>query len=400
MVSLNSDVEMTQITENMANLGSPSLNQGPPMQETSSGRAPGHESRQDEGEVILRNMAQQFKSLSAAMTAQGVFQVVKTFEGDPSKFKTWIKELEKYAKLVGLDNVSIPNIAFQTSAGSVGDFIKRYIESMEEEGVLSWDDLKKLLRQRFAEITDSQQAMALLRKTKQKDTESVQIYSERLLQVAEDAYPDAQDDDRGIVQQQLVNAFCDGLAYDYLKMKVMRENPQTLEDAVRLAMREQNLRKRFNLRKDDSNEVFPPIGNQRQDTTRTDTDTRPIVPMEIDHSRQRQCYRCKQNNSLSGPRPNSQDDGRYRQPQPNRTPRPRYSENHRYGNSYAPLNRPQTGNPRPPRPPQVLALRQESQENSPVRVPSIVCWHCNGIGHIRRNCPHLNGSYPRNSALN
>ena len=61
-----------------------------------------------------------------------------------------------------------------------------------------------------------------------------------------------------IVQQQLINAFIDGLAYDYLKMKVMRENPQTLEGAVGIAMKEQNLRKRFNLRKDDKETFYKP----------------------------------------------------------------------------------------------------------------------------------------------
>ena len=48
------------------------------------------------------------------------------------------------------------------------------------------------------------------------------------------------------IERQLV-FFVDGLAHDYLKMKVMRENPATLQAGVASAMNEQNLRNRFNL---------------------------------------------------------------------------------------------------------------------------------------------------------
>ena len=69
----------------------------------------------------------------------------------------------------------------------------------------------------------------------------------------------------------------DGLAHDYLKMKVMRENPATLQAAVASAMTEQNLRKRFNLR----------IGRV------TDSNVRHIEPMEIDHLRpKKQYFKC------------------------------------------------------------------------------------------------------------
>ncbi|XP_069109516.1 uncharacterized protein [Argopecten irradians] len=357
-MSLNLDVDMAQLTERMAGLTQTEQNQNMPTDQNIA---------QDDSEVVFRNMAQHFKNFSAAMTAQGVFQVVRSFEGDPTKFKTWIKEIEKYAKLVGLDDKEIPKIAYQTSVGSVGDFIKRYLDDLE--GDLSWEDLKKLLKQRFADITDSHQAMALLRKTIQKRDESVQIYAERLLQVAEDAYPDAQECEKGIVQRQLVNAFCDGLHFDYVKMKVMREDPDTLERAVHIAMREQNLRKRFNLRQDMNNDndmvlrprqehVYDPQVAPTQDTyfnlRHNETNTRREVPMDIDHTRQRQCYKCKQNNIIRHrPRP-VQDRNSFRETQRqtplNRAPRNRYSDNSRYHNqtqnrSYSTGNRVQPQNP-------------------------------------------------------
>ena len=46
------------------------------------------------------------------------------------------------------------------------------------------------------------------------------------------------------VQKQLVHFFIDGLWYDYIKIKVMRENYELLQDAVTTAMTEFYLRKR------------------------------------------------------------------------------------------------------------------------------------------------------------
>ena len=177
-----------------------------------------------------------------------LFSVVEMFMGVPSLFKKWVREVEKYAQIVNLTDREIPNIAHATCSGSVSDFVKRYFEEMRAEGKIpNWKDLKKLLQKRFAEISDSQQAMAVLRKMKQNANESVQIFAERMLRVAEDAFPE-DDTFSPISELQLIDIFCDGLAHDYLRMKVLREFPQTLEQAVQITMKEQNLRKRFYLR--------------------------------------------------------------------------------------------------------------------------------------------------------
>ena len=58
--------------------------------------------------------------------------------------------------------------------------------------------------------------------------------------------------DKGVVESQLVGLFIGGLFHDYLTMKVMSENPETLQAAVQSALAEQNARKRFQLRTADS----------------------------------------------------------------------------------------------------------------------------------------------------
>lgn len=88
----------------------------------------------------------------------------------------------------GKQNPEIPMFAYITNKGSVGDYIKRILDETEAaEEVPSWTDLREMLRNRFAEITDLQHALAVMRRTRQNSNESVQ-FAERMLQIAEDAY--------------------------------------------------------------------------------------------------------------------------------------------------------------------------------------------------------------------
>lgn len=105
---------------------------------------------------------------------------ITIFQGDPGKFKQWVKDIEKYAKLSEMNNKDIPKIAYVTCKGSVGDFIKRYLTEIEASGELpSWNVLKQFLKNIFAEITDSQHALAIMRKMRKDSNESVQIFAEK-----------------------------------------------------------------------------------------------------------------------------------------------------------------------------------------------------------------------------
>ena len=94
--------------------------------------------------------------------------------------------------------------------------------------------------------------------------------------MAEEAFTGQNDRVAGI-ETQLVGFSVDGLVHDYLKMRVMRENPATLQAAVASAMSDQTLRKRFNLR----------IGRV------TDSNVCHIESMKIDHLRPtKHCFKC------------------------------------------------------------------------------------------------------------
>jgi hypothetical protein len=131
----------------------------------------------------------QLKAMTATLSIP-LSSVVTPFEGNPRTFKQWVKEMEKkYALMSGKHNHEVPTLAYMTCKGSVSDFIKRYLDETEaSESVPSWNDLKKLLKNRFSEITDSQHALAIMRRTRQLDGESVQLFVEGLLQLSEDDF--------------------------------------------------------------------------------------------------------------------------------------------------------------------------------------------------------------------
>ena len=219
------------------------------------------------------------------VTAQGLAQRIKNFDGsDPKKYREWVKEIEKYGKLNAIAPGTFTNVAFMTSSGPVSDFLTRY---QETNPLATWHATKAELGAHFGDINDPAHALSLLRRIRQREGENVQVFCERLLNLADDAYAGC-DNTQPVIQKQLVSVFTDGLTQTNIKYKLMRENPETLHRAVEIALAEQNLRKRFQLRTGLSNEY----GNEE-------------TPMEVDHYRIRRvkdskvCYKCNRKGHLA-----------------------------------------------------------------------------------------------------
>ena len=136
-----------------------------------------------------QSLANQMVNLTSAIGAHGISQHIEPFEGYSSRFKQWLKNVDKYALLTRLTDERNKYVAFQSSRGGVSDFVSREINTSG----LTWQTLKNELTARFAEITDPMQAFIMLRKVKQRHDENVQLYGERMLALARDAF-DGQDE--------------------------------------------------------------------------------------------------------------------------------------------------------------------------------------------------------------
>ena len=120
--------------------------------------------------AALKNEGDQMTGLTTTIGAQSVAKIIKTFEGNPKEFKDWIKGIEKYGILTNLDVAQYKLVAYQASKGPLSDFLKRHLGANRTQG---WADIKKELTSRFAEVTDHQYALSLLRKVRQKEGESI-----------------------------------------------------------------------------------------------------------------------------------------------------------------------------------------------------------------------------------
>jgi len=240
--------------------------------------------------VFFQNLSEQIRGVSNAIGTQSVSQVVQTFDGNPKEFKNWIKNIEKYGVLSHLADNQLKLVAYQSSRGLVSDYINRYLTDYPDE---TWASLKGELKARFAEIQDPHYALALLKTVKQKSDENVQLFAERLLSLSNEAYENV-NDNLEMIESQLIGTFIDGLRFDYLRLKLMRENPPTLAAAVTSAMAEQNLRARFELRSNLSQNYAQPTLNGPVSHNYAQPTLNGPVPMEIDHLRpSNRCRYCK-----------------------------------------------------------------------------------------------------------
>ncbi|CAG2232497.1 CNBP [Mytilus edulis] len=279
-------------------------------------------------------LSAQVELLSNTVGTQSVSQVIPSFGGNPKEFQEWMKAVEKYAVLThaigNADRVKL--IAYQSSKVAVSDYLKRYLTANDQA---TWEECKTQLTARLSEVTEPQHAFSLLRQVKQNTNETVQVFAERLMALVAEAYI-GQPRDVEPVERQIIGFFVDGLLLDKLKMKIMRDNPATLEAAITLAMTEQNLITRFGLRTKGSN-----VRLNRDDQVGANHQ-----PMEVDHYRSaRRCHKCGKIGHFA---------------KDCRSNPPRKYETHR-----------------------VNLVQQRS-------MAEVECYFCRGKGHFQRYCPQRN----------
>ena len=73
----------------------------------------------------------------------------------------------------------------------------------------SWQDLKLELNIRFAKVIESHHAFTILCNAKQTESETVQVFAEKLYALASNAFAKV---DKGVVESQLVGFSIDGFS--------------------------------------------------------------------------------------------------------------------------------------------------------------------------------------------
>ena len=235
-------------------------------------------------QISLGPLIQQF---SNALTLQRYARAVPVFDGDPKQYKGWMKALEKHHELTNSTPRDSCLLAYEMTQGVASDVIKRYL--IAHPGT-NWEQMKEMLSKRFAPVTCPEYAFAMLGEMRQGEGESARMLADRVVDLAEEAFRG--DRDRPLVEKQIVHFYIDALREDYLKLRILRENPDNLARAIEIAATEENLRLRFTLRQKRRGE---PARRETVRETVRGRDNRTEERMEVDHARSRgRCFYCDQ----------------------------------------------------------------------------------------------------------
>ena len=237
-------------------------------------------------EDLLEKASASIQKLTGTLIHQGIKEGVPLYSGKHEEnFRDWISALDKYANLHELDDKAQRYAAYLASTGAVSEFIGRWQTEIPEADQ-SWGELKTRLTELFSPVTDPDHAHALLRQVKQGKNEPLALYVNKIHAYSRDAY-DGMDTDvreaKAVIDRQLVNYFVNGLASNSIRMRVMRESPTSLKKAMEIALREQNLQRRFQL-----NLTSQQVGEVPENPDHE--------PMQIDALRNRRCRICHDSN--------------------------------------------------------------------------------------------------------
>ena len=197
-------------------------------------------------EVPAPNLLDIIRELSLDIRTQNLSSQIRKYDGQSAKhFKAWLRELERISNSAGVANNGERKIAFafQTLTGLAGDFMNRIVRLNPH---ITWDQLKDRLVAKFSDNADMQYKREKLRRLKQNEGESVQLYGERLLNAAEDIYVDINNAER---QLELAQIFTDGILSDEIARKIMERNFNTLDQVLTFAVRSQQAARNFRLRR-------------------------------------------------------------------------------------------------------------------------------------------------------
>ena len=210
---------------------------------------------------IIETLAGGIHDLKVELRAMGLANCVKDFSGESSEgLKIWLKQMEKAGAAVAMEASRMKMLALQSLTEPASTFCTRYLKSNPG---CDWADLKQAMWDRYSDPADKQLALLKLKRATQGSSESVQNFADRLIELAEDAY-EAVELRSPILQKMLTDIFVDGLKDDYMVRKIIRQEPDTLTEAIDLAVNQQSSDRAYYVRRGEPMEIDK-ISRRKQD---------------------------------------------------------------------------------------------------------------------------------------
>ena len=183
---------------------------------------------------------ERLRDLQLEVRAQGLLKNIREFDGEGSrKFREWLRDIDRAGAVVNANDERFKAFALQTLKGNAGDFVSRLMRLHPQ---LTWVQLRQQLVAQYSDTGDSHVAQIKLKGLKQKVGESIQNFSERIYSLADEAFV-GENMNNPLIQAQLVEVLITGVTNSQVARKLINERPNTLDNALALAIRvQQNVR--------------------------------------------------------------------------------------------------------------------------------------------------------------
>ena len=202
----------------------------------------------DDDRVPAQVIQQGFKEVQMELRAQNLARQIREFKGDGSRhFHDWLRDVERVGAALEATPEKFKALAFMTLKGTAVDFLSHILR---ENPNISWPALHHHLMTQFSDRSDEHLAKQKLRRLSQHKGETIQSFCERILALAEDAYP-AQNLGNPLVQAALIDTLTEGVLDDSMARKLIRNRPPTFAMAQAIANEEQQTNRAFSLRRRD-----------------------------------------------------------------------------------------------------------------------------------------------------
>ena len=331
----------------------------------------------------LANLDATLTSIKVSCSTQGLRDIVSTYEGEPHKCREWLTNVDKFAELNGEETTNGKiRLAYMTARGVVSDFIKRYTRETPVADI-TWVHFTKSVISHFSVITDSEQAHDALRKIKQRPGESASLLGERIYELAKDAYADynlkEKNEAKKMADRQLVNYFIDGLADRVIKLKVFRKGVKTLDEAIKVAREEASFMQRFEDRTRGETPMEVDTDMYNEDDESTGVDVSQLRP-------RRACHKCGRTGHYARDCRDSSKPSHYTT-RCQKCKRVGHRMEDCHHESVVLCQKCHKFGHRTTNCPYTSGTYETNMENqSPHGNNNRRCWHCNKVGHLKRDC--------------
>ena len=202
----------------------------------------------DDDRVPAQVIQQGFKEVQMELRAQNLARQIREFNGDGSRrFNEWLRDVERVGTALEATPERFKALAFMTLKGTAVDFLSCIVR---ENPNIPWPALRHQLMTQFSDRPDEHLAKQKLMRLSQHKGETIQSFCERILALAEDAYP-AQNFGHPLVQAALSDTLTDGVIDDSMARKLIRNRPPTFAMAQAIANEEQQANRAFSIRRRD-----------------------------------------------------------------------------------------------------------------------------------------------------